>query len=77
MKNHHRYILLLVLLFAIPAIADACPMCQGPGSEETVSAYKKVTLFLAALPIFGAFGIFYWLYSRSKKMDTTVKNDSL
>ncbi len=69
MKKILRIIFVLFILLYIPEILEACPMCQGPGSEKTVSAYKQVTLFLAALPILGGAGIFYWIYLQNKKIN--------
>lgn len=70
-----RYIFALVIALSVttflPDILTACPLCQSGGgiSPQTVSAYKGITLFLAVLPIAGASGVFYWIYTKNKKFD--------
>ena len=57
------------ILILLPAIAGACPLCQGGASEKTAIAYKGITLFLALMPIIGGGGIFYWIYCKNKTQE--------
>ena len=62
-------ILIFILVLFLPAIASACPLCQGGQgySKASISAYKATTAFLLLLPIIGGGGIFYWIYSRKRE----------
>jgi hypothetical protein len=66
-----KYISHLICLVSVifPLLSNACPMCQGGPSENTIMAYKCITLFLALMPIVGGGGIFYWIYLRTKKLN--------
>ncbi len=46
----------------------ACPLCQGGQglSENTISAYKGITLLLALMPLVGSASIFYWIHRRQR-----------
>lgn len=72
MKKKHLSLILFLVIFLVPVIAHACPMCQGGPSKDTIFAYKGITLFLALLPIVGAGGIFYWIYLRSKNIKEPI-----
>ncbi len=70
MKPNFRTLLLCAAFFLLPFLSEACPMCQGGTSKDTIFAYKGITLFLALLPVLGGGGIFYWIYLRSKKAES-------
>ena len=72
-KINHIFILIFVLLIFLPAIADACPLCEGSGTKQTDFAYKGITLFLLLLPILGCGGIFYWMYLKNKNIEENIK----
>lgn len=61
------YLLSIILILTLPETIAACPLCQGSGTKDTDFAYKGITLFLALLPIIGAWGIFYWIRLQNKK----------
>ncbi|MEI6817754.1 MAG: hypothetical protein WCL14_14205 [Bacteroidota bacterium] len=55
------------MLFLLPVLAHACPLCQGGGTtKDTVTAYKGITALLALIPIIGGSALFYWLYVKYK-----------
>lgn len=68
MKKQLRFFILFIAFLLVPVISNSCPMCQGAPSNDTIFAYKGITLFLALLPIIGAGGIYFWIYLRSKKI---------
>lgn len=62
MKKKNYIFLIILYAVVFPAIANACPLCQGGGTtKDTITVYKGITLFLALLPILGAGGIFWWI----------------
>ena len=71
-------ILLAISFLACSFAAAACPLCQsGDGyTQETISAYKGITLLLALLPIIGAGGIFTWIYRRQKAANLLADADT-
>lgn len=66
MKTLRIYTLFIMLAF-LPALSDACPLCQAGATKRTQKAYKETTALLALLPLVGAGSIFFWLYSKYKK----------
>ncbi len=69
-KKNIVSILVLVVIVAAPFIIKACPLCQGGGtSPETIRAYKGITLLLALLPVLGGGILFYWIYTKIKKIE--------
>jgi hypothetical protein len=73
-----KYIILSIFVAScfLPALSDACPLCQAGATKRTNKAYTEVTAFLALLPIIGGGGIFYWLHAKSKKSDTEVEKNN-
>ena len=68
MRNFRvKYLLLFLVLLALPILTVACPLCQAGATKRTASAYKETTALLALLPIAGGGGIFYWLYSKGRE----------
>ena len=69
--NKLFYSILFVFIFSLPLVAPACPLCQGGQgySNDSIFAYKAMTLFLALLPILGCGGIFYWIYCKYKRIE--------
>ncbi len=55
-----------IVILIIPSLANACPMCQGGPSEDTITAYKVVTLMLTSLPLLLGGGIFWWVRKQRK-----------
>ena len=63
------YFLILVLMIAMPFLADACPLCQGGEgfSDATLRSYKIITGILASLPVVMVGGIFLWIRKKTGK----------
>jgi len=67
---------LIIFIFLLPSLLEgwgigtvsACPLCQGGAgySQETITAYKVVTGFLASLPMIMGLGIFWWIRKKTK-----------
>ena len=70
MKRKYITLLVLVGLWTAPAITNACPLCQAGATKKTQKAYEQTTALLALIPLIGGGGIFYWMYSRSKKRNS-------
>ena len=59
-------IILFTILLILPSLINACPMCQGGPTEDTITAYKVVTLMLTSLPLILGGGIFWWVRKQQK-----------
>jgi len=64
-----KVLIVLMGIYLAPILSSACPLCQAGATKRTQKAYEETTAILALLPIVGGGGIFYWLYSRSKKIN--------
>ena len=64
-----KVLIIFIGIYLSPVFSSACPLCQAGATKRTQKAYEETTAILALLPIVGGGGIFYWLYSRSKKIN--------
>jgi hypothetical protein len=72
MKSYKSKILLLAIC-ALPILGSACPMCQAGATKRTQKAYLQTTAILALIPLLGGGSIFYWFYSKGKKLNEENK----
>ena len=55
------------LAISVPALLQACPMCQGGASGGSILAYRGTTILLVLLPF-----ITGWLIYRFIKQESTI-----
>ena len=58
MHKYPIFLLVCVFLLALPAVAGACPMCQGGTTGGSIMAYRGTTILLVLLPFISG-GLIY------------------
>jgi hypothetical protein len=58
-------VMTVALLWALPSVALACPVCFSAKEEAERVAFLGTTVFLTALPLIMIGAAIYWLASRS------------
>jgi hypothetical protein len=53
--------LMVIALFAMPAVAFACPVCGLAGTQDNWAAYGSMSVMLSILPLGMIGGIGYWV----------------
>jgi len=54
---------LVALIVAMPALAEACPVCNSAKNEASRIAFLVTTAFLSFLPLGLVAGVLYWIRS--------------
>ena len=57
-----------VLLFALPGVVHACPMCFN-GNDQNGSAFLYGSLFLMLVPTLAIGSLLFWAYRRYRSLE--------
>ncbi len=64
-----KTLLAVTVLVALPALAVACPVC-GVATEDNKMAYLAMTIMMSLLPLAGMGGVAWWVWRRSRALDS-------
>ena len=59
----------VVVLLALPRLAEACAGCIARGDDESRAAFVGTTVLLTFLPLIVVGGAVWWLLRRARELD--------